>query len=147
MKAFKWEIFHPFSFFFLSVNLCFSISHVEQSSSTSRQFHQRKTRAFFIRTSFQQLFLVTWTCRNVHSYKKICTLNVDENDYSCQFHQHFTLKFFVQNKLSSFSLVTFWLWQKDFGKKALLYKKMCVWNVDEIDSSHDKSKMAFVRWN
>ncbi len=32
-------------------------------------------------------------------------------------------RFLYESALPSFSLVTVWLWQKDFGKKALLYKK------------------------
>jgi len=41
----------------------------------------------------------------------------------CQFHQHFTGAFLVQKIIAQLFLVTFWLWQKDFGKKALSYKK------------------------
>jgi len=54
--------------------------------------------------------------------RKICMLNVDEIDYRGQFHQHFSSVFSYESALRSFSLVTFWLWRKDFGKKALLYK-------------------------
>ncbi len=44
-----------------------------------------------------------------------------------QFHQRFSRAFIADilspKKSCSFSLVTFWLWRKDFGKKALSYKK------------------------
>jgi len=40
-----------------------------------------------------------------------------------QFHQDFTCVFFVQKRFQQLSLVVFWLWRKDFGKKALLYEK------------------------
>jgi len=41
----------------------------------------------------------------------------------CRFHQHLMRAFFVQKIIAQLFLVTFWLWQKDFGKKRLSYEK------------------------
>ncbi len=73
---------------------------------TLSQFHQRYTRAFFVRI-FQQSQNVTSKTTFV---RNICTYNFDEIDTlglnirtrvllpsMCQFHQHFTRAFFVQN--------------------------------------------------
>jgi len=47
-------------------------------------------------------------------------------------HAHFSYK----SELSSFSLVTFWQWQKDFGKKALSYEKRVRKMLMKLTPSH-----------
>jgi len=68
--------------------------------------------------------------RNYYTHQLIIPSNLmtDMNNVfpSGQFHQHFTHAFLYESALSSFSLVMFWLWQKDFGKKALSYKKALI---------------------
>jgi len=66
------------------------------------QFHQRFTRALFVRMFFLCLefgFERTFV-------QKTRSFNVDEIDPKCQYRQHFTSRFLYESFLSSFSLLT-----------------------------------------
>jgi hypothetical protein len=59
------------------------------------QCHQHFIRAFYVRTSFQKLFLVTyWLWQTICA--KNARKNIDEIDRWCQFNQHFMREFFVR---------------------------------------------------
>jgi len=52
------------------------------------QFHQRKTREFFVRTSFLYVRVTRKSRQNVTFVRKTRAKNVNEIDGRCQFHQH-----------------------------------------------------------
>ncbi len=97
-------------FFF---KLCFHIFHGKFDIPTSWN-----RLAYSGRPILSSLFL------EVHKYRRknvLLQLHLQWNkeSISSTFYVHV---FLYESALLSFSLVTFWLWQKDFGKKALSFK-------------------------
>jgi len=94
----------------------FSFTNSSSSShfSTRRGCHQRRLS----RESWGRDKSI-WSFSNESWWRQVTTSST------------FYARIFWTKRLCSFSLVTFWHWQKDFGKKALLYKNAqikCWWN-------------------